>query len=322
LISTVSEVILGLHRASRDYSVETFQDAAFELVKSAVPFDSAGWMTGRLTPGEDDTIFNTLHLYNQPIELIKEWRRTNDRTSLMRRVFASPGVTLSCVVQQELAPELADHCRRYRVAHILATASIDPVTGLNETISLWRTDPDRPFTEEERRTQQALVPHLVETWRINRILRLAGATQQQGLSLSCPAAVDGFGILHLIDPGFTRLLQGEWPDGRGARLPNELVSAIEQGRQQFVGGKIVVTISHLHNQFLLRGREKSVIDTLGRNKLAVAMHFSNGYTYKEIAQLLGLSPATVRNYLASIYEKLGVTSKVELAHALRSRDLG
>lgn len=317
VLDRISSAILALHRASRERPVEAFQDAAFEEVKALVPFDSAGWMTGGLAAGGTDTVFNTLHLHKQPLKLIEDWRRINDRTVFFQKVFGSPGVTFHGVVARDMGPELVAHCGRYGVEHILATAHVDPVTGLNETISLWRADADNAFTEEERRIQQALAPHLVETWRNARILKLTRAGLAADTSMPRSGAADSRGIVHLIDPGLTRLLRDEWPDWLGPRLPVELVAAIKSGRQRFVGNKIVVAISSLHNQLLLHGREKSVADTLSQSKLAVALHFANGRSHKEIAQLLGLAPATVRNYLASVYLKLGVASKTELANMLR-----
>jgi DNA-binding CsgD family transcriptional regulator len=44
-----------------------------------------------------------------------------------------------------------------------------------------------------------------------------------------------------------------------------------------------------------------------------------GATQKQVAQRLGISPSTVRNQLASVYDKLGCHSKIELLQALRDR---
>ena len=44
--------------------------------------------------------------------------------------------------------------------------------------------------------------------------------------------------------------------------------------------------------------------------------YAAGQSYKEIARELGLSPTTVRSHLRTVYGKLGVTSKIELARFL------
>lgn len=317
MLDGFSNVVLGLYRASREQSVGAFQDAAFELIKPVLPFDSALWLTGTLDFGSSDAAFHTHHLYKQPLQLLADWARTKDRAVFSRKVFSSPGVTLNCIISQGFGPELAEHSRRYNIEHILATTNIDPIASLHELISIYRADPDNPFTEEERLFQQNIVPHLAETWRINRMLHLSHASQPTCAVMSRSAAADTKGFLHVVEPGFTRLLHEEWPDWRGPRLPNELVAGIENKSGHFMGKVITVKISDMHDQFLLRGRSKSVVDTLGQRKRDVANYFSEGYTHKEIAKLLDLSPATVRNYLNSIYLKLGIGSKAELATILK-----
>ena len=55
---------------------------------------------------------------------------------------------------------------------------------------------------------------------------------------------------------------------------------------------------------------------LSPRELAVALLYAQGHTNKEVARLLGLSPATVRTYLRDAYQLLGVTNKIELLAAL------
>jgi DNA-binding CsgD family transcriptional regulator len=54
-------------------------------------------------------------------------------------------------------------------------------------------------------------------------------------------------------------------------------------------------------------------DRLTPAQRAVAFHAANGLSYKQVAKALNLSPATVRNQLHGIYQKLGVSNKGALA---------
>ena len=59
--------------------------------------------------------------------------------------------------------------------------------------------------------------------------------------------------------------------------------------------------------------------SLSRNELEFLKLASTDMTYKEIACLMGLSPRTVDNYRDSLFNKLGVKSRVGLAiYAIRS----
>lgn len=320
MLEQFSQLVMSLYRGCREQPVDAFQDWAFDQIGAVLPFDSALWLTGTLTPDGSDGVFHTHHLHKQPLQLLVDWGRTEDRTVFSRKVFANPGVTHNCVTAQDLGPALAAHARRYRIEHILATTSIDPVAGLHELISIYRADSARPFTDAQRQFQQSLVPHLAETWRISRMQHLAHASHPACAALSCAAAADAKGLLHVCERGFVRLLQEEWPDWRGPGLPPELAARIGDDNRRFIGRNVVVGMFDMHGMFLLRGRRKSRIDSLSQREQQVARHFSSGRTHKEIARTLNLSPATVRNHLTTTYEKLGVANKAELVHLLREFD--
>lgn len=55
------------------------------------------------------------------------------------------------------------------------------------------------------------------------------------------------------------------------------------------------------------------LDALSGRERAVAEKFAAGMTYREIGEALFIAPTTVRTHLATIYEKLGVRTKIELA---------
>lgn len=317
-IEKLSTVLLDLYRGAREQPVSTFQDWAFERIKTVLPFDSALWFTGTLIEGEATS--HSLLLHRQPPQLMTDWARCKDKAVFAVKVFSSPGVTFNCVTSSAFDPELAEHSRRYNIEHILATTSIDPISTLHELISIYRADQDSPFTEKERQFQQNLVPHLAETWRINRLNHFNQISQPLCAVNSHSAAADLKGILHLIEPSFIHLLLNEWPEWRGPYLPDELISSINNQDRRFVGNTLVIRLSKLNDLFLLRGRGKNRVDSLSQREREVANCFATGSTHKEIAQILKLSPATVRNYLSAVYLKLGIGNKAELVNVMRESD--
>lgn len=66
----------------------------------------------------------------------------------------------------------------------------------------------------------------------------------------------------------------------------------------------------------LRLTPRRLADDLTGREREVAALISQGRTHKEIARLLGLSPATVRNHTARIYAKAQVGSRAALTRAL------
>lgn len=59
--------------------------------------------------------------------------------------------------------------------------------------------------------------------------------------------------------------------------------------------------------------------TLTKREITVAERYASGETYKEIAAGLNIAPSTVRNHLAAVYRKLGVSNKPQLIRELSTR---
>ena len=63
-------------------------------------------------------------------------------------------------------------------------------------------------------------------------------------------------------------------------------------------------------------RQVLLSDRLTLRERQIAEEIANGFTHKEIARSLGLSPATVRNHTQTILTKLGVHRKATLSKLL------
>jgi DNA-binding NarL/FixJ family response regulator len=53
-------------------------------------------------------------------------------------------------------------------------------------------------------------------------------------------------------------------------------------------------------------------EALTKRGAEVGRAYAEGLTHKQIAERLGIAPATIRTHLNSIYRKLGVGTKIEL----------
>jgi DNA-binding NarL/FixJ family response regulator len=60
-------------------------------------------------------------------------------------------------------------------------------------------------------------------------------------------------------------------------------------------------------------RAPSPIDTLTRRELRIVAAIVDGATNRDIAERLGLSEQTVKNHLSHIFDKVGVSNRLELA---------
>ena len=67
----------------------------------------------------------------------------------------------------------------------------------------------------------------------------------------------------------------------------------------------------------MEARLNSALDSLSPREKTIAEAFGEGQSYKQIAAHLGLSPATVRHHLRSIYTKTNVSNKGALIGLLK-----
>jgi DNA-binding NarL/FixJ family response regulator len=61
-------------------------------------------------------------------------------------------------------------------------------------------------------------------------------------------------------------------------------------------------------------------DSLTPSELQVALRVAEGLTNREVAAAIFISPKTVEHHLSSIYRKLGIRSRTELARRIAATD--
>jgi RNA polymerase sigma factor (sigma-70 family) len=210
---------------------------------------------------------------------------------------------------------------KWRIVHALVCHTIDPLTRLATAIALWREDRAAPFDEDERLFFEHAMPHLIESYGMNRIVQLERAALSGSAATFASATVDALGELQIASPEFQRLLLAEWADWRGHRLPEPIRHLVDgHDGARFVGARIAMRATRMNDVFLLQAREKEAVDALSERELGIARLCTEGMTYKEIARRLGISPSTVRSHISSIFDKLHLRKQSELAAALRDLD--
>ena len=82
-------------------------------------------------------------------------------------------------------------------------------------------------------------------------------------------------------------------------------------------GLVVQTLASSRNP---RAVDAQGVNLLSKREMEVVRSVAQGLTNREIAERLGLSQHTVKNYLFRVFDKLGVSSRVELLFMTLSRD--
>lgn len=313
MLNQVGDLLLELHRGCRKQAAEAFPGWAMALVRKVIPNSAWFWGSGCEIDGE--IIVHNFLFDNLPLESMQAWERYKHLDIFAARNVAERDVVHN-VTHEMLKNAEIYHLLYHKVGieQCMGIYAYKPSCGLYDAISLYRSDPEKPFSEEERQAMQCLVPHLIETRHINYLEHLSPGmqhAQQQSL-----AAADGKDVIHVAEDGFVELMRQEWPQWYGPHLPGPLAGGFGAASKRYVGKAVAVRSMPVQDMFLLKVRPRTAVDDLSKRELEIARHFANGLTNKEIAREADLSPATVRNHLSSIYLKLGVNNKAELATML------
>lgn len=169
-------LVLRLYRGVREVPFAQFQDLALRLIKPVLDFDTAIWGLG--IHDERGTFISSVHLHGLPLHMMDDYVGAVQSQDLVAaRIAAQLGCTVCAAWDDpETAPErfvaLHAYQRKYGLMHVLSTALPDPSLGLGHFLSLFHSDPARPWTEVSRLFKERLFPHLTEAYMQARCLHL------------------------------------------------------------------------------------------------------------------------------------------------------
>lgn len=310
-IARLNPVLLDLHRAGREVPFKAFRTIALELVGQLIPFDSAWW--GNASAEQ----IHQIYLHNCADSILEDYPPYMAEDFMRAALMANPGRSINLAdlttrarfVRTALYRNVG---RRYRIEWSLGTLLVEPVSSLNEFLTLWRHDPKRPFTETERQLKEWLMPHIADAHRVARLREVLDDPRDRR---ACWAVADDRGFLREVTPAFVACLRRQWPHWQGSRLPDALLPVVQEAGAARVGAQRMQVEAHGGYRFLLV-ENIGALDTLSVREREVVQRYAHGETHAAIAAALGLAPSTVRNHIARGYRKLAVNNKAELTRRL------
>lgn len=317
-----NQLLLSLYRLSHELPIDQFQDGALQLLKPSLSFDSAMWGAATLTDAGID--IHTIHLHCQPPEMLLAYEEVKHLDTAAQAVSSQPSQTLAFDTRVWFGGRhqagLRDYGRRFGQSHFFISGLINPATHFTRWLTLFRASPDAHCTEGERQMLAALMPHVQQALELNRLTHLNQLARSTAMARPGAALADPRAMIHHMDAVFEQALRTEWPGWHGPRLPAPVLAAVQRGEQRVAGRVVTITLSTEHGLLWLRARPRCPADALSHREHMVARLAALGLTHKQIAARLQRAPATVRNQIRSIYDKLAVANVAELIEALRQAD--
>lgn len=310
----IASFLLELHEHSNELGYREFQHFALDRLARLIPFDSGLLAIGTIHAGAPTGRDVVLH--RKPPEFMQAWDTVRHEDRVAVWAFTHPNQTGNFAVDGPLFEGLEAmkaHCRQWHLAHVLVTSMVAQHAGLYWVLSVYGADPQRPFTEAERAAMELVVPHVIAAARRARLGQLRARTAMTDAHGQAAAIVSPEGIILEAEPGFTELLRDAVAGWEGPMLPPKLheVALAARSTRELLG-RLAVRADPSDGVVLLHLRRAVPADQLTKREREIAALFSQGETHRELGERLGVSPNTVRRHLFNIYEKLGISSKVEL----------
>jgi DNA-binding CsgD family transcriptional regulator len=100
----------------------------------------------------------------------------------------------------------------------------------------------------------------------------------------------------------------------GLESLRKCIRCVHEGQVWLRGIELDLILEALARSPMVSAIDHRGLDLLSSREREVIQHLASGKTNREIADSLGLSPHTVKNYLFRMFDKVGVSSRTELLY--------
>lgn len=317
--AAIDAIIARLYDAAFEQPLASFQDFALDAIRPAVQFDSAVWMTGVHVTNQVNSLW---YHRRKPVNVTAYMTRFTEDDTVRTAALADPGTPYRIEDTRPLAEYYASDTYRAigrlgGMEHVMGVSRFNTITRLSHYLVFYGHDRVRPFSEQDRAGLKALAPHVIAAWRHRQIAgMLEHPLPRQGddePGLRGRAIVDYRGVIEAADDEFGVAVKSEFPAWLGPQLPEPFCHLLAGQGDGARIGKLDVQLTRSPQCCVMTIAERASLAALTAAERRVARLFASGATQAAIATRLGISRNTVRNQLASAYEKLEIHSKVELA---------
>lgn len=316
-LTLFSDCLFELAELSATTAPQSLARQSLELLKRYLPFDAAWWgVASHGLGGIPKRVWlqSTIDLCDRFGE---EWNAIAPFDAFGTTSIENLGQivrTWKWPVATQPGP-VVDFCQRHRLGSAMAITLELPRSGMLFFVSMYRSRA-LPFSDEEALFFGAFIRHLTLHWS-NSLERV----QPSAASMESSALADEQGQLIYLGRQIGVVLSSLYPDWRGWELPAPLSQALGEAPAFLPAGRWGrLAAEQRGSLYLLRLAAPTEERPLPPREQSVATLYAQGYSYKEVARRLDLSPATVRTYLRNAYAQLGVRNKIELITALESSE--
>jgi DNA-binding CsgD family transcriptional regulator len=314
-LQAFNRCLLHLGRLARERGATEFIADGLQAFRQLVPFASAWWgemSTSDASAPPQSWMHGRIDLADS---FAAEWQMSAGSDKFSHDTLSRPGEVIRDSGYTDPHADVDAFARRHDLYHPMCITFELPESGLMFFVCLYRGSYAPAFDDYEAELFAAFCEHLLQLWRF-QVQDMIRVVTGNGASDFAVARLDG-GLLY-VGAGLCAVIQRELPGWNGSTLPAEVIAQLPKAPCVMRLGRSTLTLSPNAEHVILSLETQPRGALLAPRERTVAMLFAAGHSYKEIAKILALSPATVRTYLRNCYVQLGVKSKIELGLVLRS----
>jgi DNA-binding CsgD family transcriptional regulator len=310
--------LLQVYRAARIGAADDFQRTVVALLRTQFPFGSMMWGNGLLMCDRSAVVPTALHKEGLDDEFLRRWAEEvagDDPVIPLLARCPNCAHTIEVAQVYRRYPGLVEFGQEFGIESftIIGGTGLEPEH--TSWLCLYRQGSVARPTHAELRWLEAAAPHLAEAWRINAAIHSA---RHRSNPRSFALAEGATAKLLSSDDEFKVFLIAEWAEFDGHVVPRCLAQLwldrddiFFEGKNVRFHAKRVTNLVYLSASPVVRA-----CDGLSPRLRQVAGLYVKGLSHKEIAQRIGISPATVRNQIAAAYAQLRIHTKIELLERL------
>jgi DNA-binding CsgD family transcriptional regulator len=306
-----------LYKMAIDSAPRGFIEKMIKLLCKLIEFDGAFYGVGLVEKNSGrKLVIERGHVYQRAASMLNEYLPLSRIDPIIGKVVDGTELPFSCApldyYHHLSLPELHKFAARHHIRNLLIHGEFPDSGQVGRWLALFRGN-DAPFESRDAFQLESLWPHISTAIQIN--LHYALHDTDPKYTEHASALLNSCGIAEAADPAFFHLLKLEWPECSNCHMPDSVLGTIIQ--DGIFHGRQIDLCGLPHAGYLMCIVERVPMNaTLSTAERKVAHYFAKGMTNKEIAVKLGTSPNTVRMQLKTVYRKLGVHSKIGLAHAI------
>lgn len=300
-------------------SPNEFQKNVLDKLNEVIGFDHAWWGIMSQAPSKGFKLLSSLR-YELPAAFEEHWKAVCADDTLASSVHLQPKTTIHfCKRDLYSTSGLSSLNNTFKLHQALCTSIFLPDHQSFLFISLFRSgDSPIPFKEADIDLKQLITPHLYACWKTNLVAAIE-RSKLENHRQGAVAFVDREGSVVCTSDAFKDLISQAYPWWSfGEKLPVQFTSKPIVNLLTEKQKKLIVEKSEVGGLYKIDIKNLSLIEKLSSRERQIAHAYSSAKTYKEIALDYSLTPATVRNYIQKIYEKLGIGNKAELVRMFDS----